>query len=153
MSKADREALLEQRRLNIVDHIRAGHTSDEISDAEGMDRDDARKQRKAIADAEGLDVHTIGRSGFDPVGLIEERSGFRNRLGDELERLRRTHHALEIAKMTGLTQSQQRAATQPVPKHNWTVSQIKRLADARGRTFEEMITFCNTRQNIGFRSS
>jgi DNA-binding CsgD family transcriptional regulator len=148
MSKAEREALLARRRASIVEHIRAGRTAEEIADIEGMDRDEARKLRRQIALEEGVTSDAVAPP-FRPLGLKGENRQFIIHLGNLLARV--PGHPLEVARLTGLTQSEQRAAMQAIVGHNWTVAQIQRLAAALNMSFEDVMRYCLNGSKIGFK--
>lgn len=150
MSKESRRELIDQRSANILEHIKQGLTAEQIADAEGITADDARKLRLQLAREHKIAIPKARREGFRALGLNEERSGFRVRLGYQLQHLRDQHHPVAVSKMTGLTQAEQRDAVDPRKGHNWTLGQMQRLATARGYTFERLIQIALTKDGIGY---
>jgi hypothetical protein len=142
--------LIEQRSANILEHIKQGKTAEQIADAEGITADDARKLRLQLAKKHDVRIPKAHRAGFRAIGLDDERSGFRVRLGYQLQYLRDEHHPVAVSKMTGLTQAEQRDAVDPRKGHNWTLGQIQRLAEARGVSFEQMIVTAMTKDGVGY---
>jgi antitoxin component of RelBE/YafQ-DinJ toxin-antitoxin module len=154
MNQADRAKEKALQRLNIVEHVKAGHTAYQIADAEGLDPDDARQKRRRIAKEEGLPILRDKRSGLKAIGMNERNEQVRARLGFVLKRLtdERKMNPYQIARLVGLTMSEQRDAVDRTKGHNWTLAQIQRLADASGSTFEEIMTHIMTTPPIGFGS-
>lgn len=144
MSDSVRSGALARRKARIIGHIKAGRAVADICDREGLDpANEPARMRKEIAEPAGLVVPT-GRNRASPVGLKDTSELMRKRLGQQLQLLRDDLHYADIAQLTGLTNGQQQAALARVWTHNWTISQIARLAAARKMTFDEMLVLCQT---------
>ena len=148
-----KDELLAERRTRMLGYIKDGMTADQIADIEGLDLVRARKERKAVADTHGLSTPPNKRAGFTPVGFTAPNRGMRTFLGYKLSDLTTKHKGdkILIARLTGLTQSEQRQAVKASVGHNWTLAQIQRLADALDIPFEELMRYALKGTNIGFK--
>jgi len=144
MSTSDRGAAIARRKARIAGHLRAGKTVGEICDLEGLDpANEPKRMRKEVAEPEGLAI-TPGHNTQPPVGLLEIPRHMRYNLAKLLRDLRDEHHYVDVAHMIGLTNIEQARADKAPYTHNWTLSQIQRLAAASGKTFEEVLTYMHT---------
>lgn len=144
MSSSDRGGAIARRNARVAEHIRQGKTSGEICDVEGLDpANEPKRMKKDVADPAGLTI-TAGRNTALPLGLMDIERQFRVNLKTKLNELRDHNHYIDVAHMVGMTNVEQhRAVTSPFT-HNWTLSQMQRLAAALGLTFEEVLHFCLT---------
>jgi hypothetical protein len=147
----DRSKALARRRARIEGHLRAGKTSGEICDIEGLDSaNEPKRMKKDVADPLGLTIPS-GHNTAPPVGLLDIDTQFRAWIGDEVRVLRRQHHYVDVAQMIGLTNIEQMRAVERPYAHNWTLSQLQRLAVARGMTLPELIAHCQRPAAVDFR--
>jgi len=130
----------------MIEHIKNGLSAQEIADFEGLEIAYAGKQRKEVADAERITLPPPSRKGFRALGLDDENSGFRFRLGQLLRDVRTIYHPSEVSTLIGLTNREQNQAINMRVGHNWTLGQMHRLAKVLDWTFEELITHANTKQ-------
>jgi len=82
-----------------------------------------------------------GHTDLLPYGLSSSGPGakLRSTLGNHLFRLTKNHHFREVSVMTGLTNAEQKRALNNPPRHDWSLSQIERMAKARNITFLEVL--------------
>jgi hypothetical protein len=131
-----------ERVARVIAHARAGHTMTEIVDMEGLDAGNVKKWHEHVRNA-GVSIEK-GRASRPSIGITEQSASWRYNLGRSLGRLRDHLPQIEVSRMVGMTNMEIVAATGgtkrcPSP-HNWTTSQLQRLADAQGVTFEQLVT-------------
>lgn len=127
---------LRERELRIIEHARQGRTMTEIVDIEGLDAGNVKHWHRIIRDA-GVTIEK-SRASKPPIGLKKENERFRFNLGRSLVRIRDVHPQVDVSRMVGMTGTQCLEATEK-KTHDWTVSQIQRLAEAQGMSFQEMV--------------
>ena len=144
MSKADAKA---RRVTRIAQLLKEGRTDREIAEREGMDATNLSKFYKD----NGLTVPAKRKAtkSMHPFGVHSKSALlFNRRLSDKIYELRQMgYEAEDVAAMTGVTEKQQNLTTgdradAKVERHNFTVSQMERLADALGITFIDLIAYC-----------
>lgn len=139
MSEKNRGEAIARRKARILEHLRQGKTSGEICDLEGLDpANEPKRMKREVADPAGVSINP-GKNTALPVGLLDIDRLIRKNLRDKLDDLRYNHHYVDISHMIGLTNIEQQRALKDPYTHNWTLSQIQRLAAAHGMTFEEMM--------------
>lgn len=127
------------RAARIIEHARKGHTMMEIVDLEGLDPGNVKRWHKLVRDA-GVTIE-MGRASRPPSGIRPSNDAWRYRIGRVLNDLRDAHPQIEVSRMVGMTNVQIKNATAG-PRdctHDWTVSQLQRLADVSGIPFESLI--------------
>lgn len=154
MSISSRDDALTRRKARIVDYIKQGKPPLEICDLEGLDpANEPRRMRKEIADPMGLTINTAATAP-PPAALMEVGTKdlpIKANLKTKLAGLRNNHHYVDVGHMVGLTNKEQiRAMTSPYT-HDWTISQIQRLAVACGMTFEQMLAYMHKPPIADFR--
>jgi len=137
MAEHDRAGALARRKVRLADHLRAGRTVGEICDIEGLDpSNEPKRMKREVADPLGLTI-TGGHNTKMPLGLTTIERHMRLNLGNQVRLLRDDNHYIEVSRLIGLTNVEQRRAIDG--KHNWTLAQMQRLADATSTSFEEII--------------
>jgi hypothetical protein len=139
-----REQLLRERDERIVEFMREGRPIRAIKELEGLDHDNCRKICLSLSRQYGVEYDADDRKEpgqILPEGITEQSQGFRSRLADMLYQLGhdRRMHKIEIAQATGITQRSQKYATERPFTHNWSLSQIERLAAVRGTGFRDLM--------------
>lgn len=110
----------------------------EVARLEVIDHDYAYKLMVQTARKHGLEYKPHKMSGStETPGLTNESKTVRARLGDELYKLELSPG--EAALSTGVPLKAQKLARDRPFNHDWTLSQIERLARARGMTFRELL--------------
>lgn len=134
-----RKKLLRERDERIVSFMNLRRPVAAIAELEGLPEDYCRKAVNKLAVEHGIDYQPI--SDTSSVGLTESSRTFRNNMANVLARHREQpgRHQLEVARDTGLTQTQQIAATQRPNDHNWTLAQLERTARMTGKEFTPMM--------------
>lgn len=85
------------------------------------------------------------------LGIGAGSKAFRHRLAYEMARVRSDAYNLstsEIAFRVGIPAQSQTEASEGNSKHDWTISQIQRLADLRGYTFENYMLYLLTGKRL-----
>lgn len=141
MHTADqRAAAVQKRDAVIIDAIKNNLSVKEIAARVGVEEDYAKKLRAQLAEEHGLTIATKARvKGRDkvapPYGLTQRTRIIRGRLGNKLRDLteRRGIHPVEVALLTGITQTEQtQNKASPYP-HDWKLSELERLAALEGK--------------------
>jgi hypothetical protein len=104
----------------------------------GLEPNYARKAIKRLADELGIEYHPTAEP---PGGLLTDASRvFRNNLGNMVYDYRNhsRKHEVEIAIELGLTQAQQTQAVERGGRHDFSISELERLARVRGESFPKM---------------
>ncbi len=148
MSAEDRERSRAARDARIRDYLLVDNMTDkEIADREGLDPSNLGKIYSRL----GIVKPEKRKGKFSPVGLTKSSAYFR--LGTLLSKLKEQHNAIDVSHLTGLTEHQQGMAIHPVQyggRHNWTLAQMHRLADALERDPMEMMLWVFSPPKIGF---
>lgn len=146
MTKDERSSALDRRKDRIVKLVRQKKTVKEICDILGLDPENEPKYliNKAL-EGTGMKAAAGVPENWKPVGLKGGNSNFCTNLRFALERLLDKHKQdyIAVAEITGLTQAQQKKAVSK-NQHDWTLSQIQRLADGLGESFPELVAKCNS---------
>jgi hypothetical protein len=132
---------IDRRYDTITALLKAGRPTSAIAEIVGLNYEHCKDLISDIRRAEGLPV-SHNKSNGAPVGVTEESHHLRAKLGDMLYKLGETHHAVDLAGITGVPpQSQTKAAQRPF-HFNWAIGQIERLARASGMSFREAMFKC-----------
>lgn len=133
----------------IVEHARAGRTMTEIVDLEGLDPFNTKEAHNAIK-AAGVTI-SRERTKTLPLGLTKENESWRKRIGYHVDDLRAKHCQLDVSRLLGMTNAEILKATTRPATHNWTLSQLQRLANARQEPLADMVMRAfYPPQNVGF---
>jgi hypothetical protein len=137
---AHRAKLIQERRERFIGYINDGLSVRSIAQREGFEEDYVKKLRHQIAAQEGLTINE-GISDAVPFGFTKSGDRFRARMGDLVHEMlnKRGRHPMELARDFGLTQTQQRTAAETPFHHNWTMSQLERLAAHEGVSFTQFM--------------
>jgi hypothetical protein len=140
MSISSRDDALARRKARIAEYLRQGKTTLEICDLEGLDpANEPRRIRKEVAEPLGLTVVTSGTAP-PPQALLDIDRVLRYHLASHLDTLRGKHHYIDVGHMLGMTNKEQlRALRDRGYIHDWTLSQIQRLAVACDMNIHEML--------------
>lgn len=148
MTKDERSSALDRRKESIVQLVQNDKTVREVCDLLGLDPENEPKYliNPALAGT-GLTVKTGVPDKWNPIGLKGGSGDFRHQLRHALECVLDCYCGdyIKVAQLTGLTQKQQKKATSS-EKHDWTISQLQRLADALGITFAKLMHDANQKQ-------
>lgn len=133
-----RTRLLEERDARLVGYLKANTSMGTICDREGMEYDYCRKECLKLAKKFNI-AYKPGPTNPEPYGFTDESERFRSRLSDLIYGYLNHHHPLEVARDMGLTQNEQRQAKERPFRHNWTISQMERMAHTLGMDFRALI--------------
>lgn len=145
-----------RRRERILGHIRQDPPVPlgTIMQMEGLTNRSLRTIIKELEDEHGIDYLSqnlrVARDAM-PYGLTPATLTLRQRLGDQLYLLRERGQNSEVqgrnsvAPQLGMNTRQQLKAEQRPFNHDWTLSQIERLAQQLGRDPRELLISCLTR--------
>lgn len=125
------------REQRVIEHARAGRTMTEIVDLEGLDAGNVKKWHRFLRDA-GVTIE-MARASNPPSGLRRSNDTWRYNIGRSLGRMRDQLPQIEVSRLVGMTNIEINSAIKTSPTHNWTVSQLQRLADAQGVSFQDLI--------------
>lgn len=128
-----------QRDERIVEMMRRGRPVRAIAQMEGLEADYCRKICKSLAAREGFEYNPakVTRSDMSFVGLTEASRGFRRYLGDKLHKL--GDDPRRVARLVGMTQRCRKYAMERPFNHDWTLTQIERLAAALEMDFADLM--------------
>lgn len=136
------DAYYEERRARIVQYITAGAPIGTIAQIEGMDYDNCRKLCLQIAREDNLAYRPEDRQGAPiyALGIDERNAELRRRLGDTLYGYvaptpRTQRNPSMVGRATGIPPREQRRAWEKPFSHDWTISEITRLAESLGEQF------------------
>lgn len=134
-----RRQLLQERDDRIVAFMRQGRPVSAIAELESLEEDYTRKACRRLAAEHGLDYKPTPE--MASASITEASRPFRNHMANVVARFRDQpgRHQLEVARETGLTQMQQKAATTRPNLYNWTLTQLERTARATGQDFTLMM--------------
>lgn len=138
---AIRREKLEQRYDDFAQFMRDKTPIAIIADIYGLEPDQVRKTCRRIAAERGIDYKPV-RAADDalPPGMTDASRTLRNHLANTLDKHKvASDHRLDVCREIGLTQAAQKAATTRPNPHNWSLSQIERLADSTGQDFTVMV--------------
>lgn len=124
------------RDQRIISMMKLGRPVRIIAALEGIEHDYARKLCMRLAKEEGLDYapdNKLVRAETPPVGITDSSRSTRRFLADKLCLLGTDYQ--DIAKQVGITLRSQKYARQRPFNHDWTMSQIERLAAALNTDF------------------
>lgn len=144
-----------ERRERILQYITANPPRPlaAIKIAEGMADRSLRLVIKELEQEHGIEYlgkHSRRGKNTDIPGLTNATTRFRQKLGDQLYLLRERGNDSNqyirnaIAPQVGLNAQQQIRAEQKPFNHDWTLSQIERLAVQHGRDPVEFMLWCLT---------
>lgn len=132
-----------ERRARFIGYIQQGMTAEAIGQREGMVREAVSELRRTIADEEGLTVSRVSQTKkSEPFGLTTESDKLRHGLRGRLEDFRSSNHMTnkEAAVVIGLTNAEYtraiRQGSDGKPIHDWSLSQMQRLAAALNTPFD-----------------
>lgn len=128
-----RQKQLKERDERIAGFMRQNRSVVAIAKLEGLEEIYAWKLIKRISTECGIDYRPVKEG---PGGLLTDQSReYRNRLANMIYDYRSTRHPIEVSHTLGLTQAQQIHATERGGRHDVSISEIERLAAARGENF------------------
>ena len=138
-----REKALNDRRARFIGYIKAGLRLPEIAEREGVDERYAKQVRKEIASAEGLSIaenpppSVEERARLLPFGLTSSSNSLRGRLGSVVYKHTEINgmHPVDLAAKTGVNQKALKSSWSNPSIHDWSLSQIERLAALEGKDF------------------
>ncbi|MGN6820571.1 MAG: hypothetical protein ACTHJR_18090 [Sphingomonas sp.] len=137
-----RKEILLERDKKMRELVIEGRAASEIAERLGLEEDYVQRQASRIADELGI-VRAKRPSRMDktPFGMSADSQRLRRNLGNELYYLKQDDnlHKLEVAELTGIPQKAQLGAWERPHNYNWSITQIERLARARGRDFTEFM--------------
>jgi hypothetical protein len=137
---AEKTLAVARRRARWVQYIKDGLSVAEIADIEGVREDNGATERRQIARAEGLEIWNRSSLGSAHArGVLDVPSLFRTHLKNELAELAKQHQPEDLQALIGLNPKAVRDAQKRPYAHNWTLGQMQRLAQARGKTFEQLM--------------
>lgn len=130
---------IQSREERIVELLNRGVPFPQIAQIEGLDIHYATRLCRQIAKKHGIS-HTPNkrRSPNPPEGMTDASASFRTKLGTKLILLKNQFSTRELAKKTGLNARAQKRATDG-SHHDWTISQLERLAGTLGISFKELV--------------
>lgn len=133
-----RKSLLDARDKRILQFMQEQRPVAAIAELEGLEPDYCRKATRRLAAEHGVDYQPVKGVRLTPLGDASRE--FRNRLANFLYKYCNAprRHPLEVCQATGLTQAQQVDATMGA-KHDFKLSQLERLAEAREEPFKLMM--------------
>lgn len=130
---------LAARDARVVELAREGKTFPEICDIMGLDQTNAAKWRTMIKEA-GV---TLGPARpWSAKGTDGWPPRFRGRTKELIHKLRDKHSQPVVSEMLGLSNKELKIALGDDDykrKHNWTIGQLQRLAEAHGMTVEQLM--------------
>jgi hypothetical protein len=134
----------EEREAQIVELMRQNVPMVNISELLGISYNYLHNTlRPNLIRKYGLDYKPV-RAAIGEVapglGLSDDARTFLSRLGGFIYSMRhkKALSAVEVGRLTGLSRNAQ-AHAMNASRHNWTVSQIDRMATANGHTFKEVV--------------
>lgn len=134
-----------ERRARILHFVMEQTPFRSIAAMEGMDYDACRKLCAQIAREAGVVFDVEGRAAAPVVtGINDSNAQFRRRLGDALHEYCRPNPRHErnpsmVGKAVGIPPKSQRRAWEKPFSHDWQLSQMTRLAEARGESFRQLM--------------
>lgn len=133
IGRSENRLRLSERDARIVQMMELGRPVRTIAQAEGLEHDYCRKICVKLSAANGIDynpekIHK--RPEMSILGLTDNTRRLRSYLADKLYDLGDDPRV--IAKQIGMTLRSQKYARQRPFRHDWTLSQIERLAGALG---------------------
>lgn len=147
----------ERREANIVKHLQNGKGTVEISALEGLDPANANSHVRKIALKHGLPSPKAKNLEYKlrptPVGYKGTTLILATRLGLILAEWRTQYDDVTMSMKLGLTKTQQQMAVHTPSKHDWTLSQMHRLATLCGVPLLEMLEDAGNRSDLGFKLS
>ena len=133
---SQRVRLRQERDERLAIFIEQGRPVRAVAKLEGIEHDYAYKLLKQVARVRGLEYHPrrVAHPAGEPIlGLTAASQTLRARLGDYLYRLEGS--PATIARQVGITAKNQPVAQDRPFNHDWTLSQIERLAEASNQDF------------------
>lgn len=124
----------------IVMMMKLGRPVRTIAQLTGNAHDYCRRICVRLAQSEGITYtpdNIMNRAEIAPVGITEASRRFRSRLSDKLHLLGTDYRA--VASLIGMTRRCQKYARQRPFNHDWTLSQIERLAAALDMDFAQLM--------------
>lgn len=139
-SAALRRQKLDEREAYILDLVKENTPLASIAKLTGTNQDYCGDLIEKLVKEYGL-TYAPAKPGTEdmPVGVTSDSHTFRNNLAPLVYDLRETDHHLQIARDTGLLNIAQRRASSRPHNHDWTLSQLERLARRLDIPFKEMM--------------
>ena len=132
------------RNIRILDYITGDNQLSfrAIQTSEGLSAGLARQKIKELEREHGVSYFgTAAAKGGVPYGLTDDSRAMRARLSDALHAVaRKQPDKAAVSALTGLNRREQRRAIERPFRHDWTVSQIERLARLVGRSVADLCT-------------
>ncbi len=124
----------------IIEAIKEGLSVKEIAARVGVEEDYAKKLRAKLARQHGLTV-TAGSTPSQTYGMTEDSMVMRGRLMNKLSNLVNIQgiHPVEVALMTGVTQTAQTENRVRPWTYDWKLSELERLAAVEGVSISELL--------------
>lgn len=136
----EKRSQLSERDELIIQMMELGRPVRNIAQLIGIEHDYCRKICAKLSTKAGFEYKPITpykRTEMTSVGITEATRRFRGVLGDKLYLL--GNDGRQVAKLIGMTIRCQKAARQRPFNHDWTLSQIERLAAALGTDFATLM--------------
>lgn len=139
--QAKRARVLEDRETSVIQLLTEGVPIANIAELEGVDLSVMTRFCRGLITKHSIDYVPIGRAReMQTPGITDASVKLRNHLGSYIGEMR-DHQRLteaEVGRLTGLpARAQQRARNRS--KHNWTISQMERLAEATNQPFMDVL--------------
>ncbi len=135
-----------ERRERIIEFIKEQLPIINIAQIEGMDFDNCRKLCMQIAREDGLPYEPEHRQAAPvyPCGIDQGNAELRRRLGDTLYGYvaptpRTQRNPSMVGRAVGIAPRQQRRAWEKPFSHDWSISQMNRLAGTLGEDFTPFV--------------
>lgn len=141
---SDQQARL-RRKLRVEQMLKDGLPNAEIAAREGLELTNMSAWLKNNGLAH-LKPKVQSRTPTQAYGLTSESARMRSRLSKKIAQLRDQYPAEDVAGMTGISEMQQNRTIYSLSAshhilHDFTISQIERLAAALGMTFKELMDY------------
>lgn len=133
IGRSDNKLRQSERNARIIQMMELGRPVRAIAQAEGLEHDYCRKICVKLSAEAGIEYNpkkVYSRLEMTTIGLTENTRRLRSFLADKLYELGDDPRV--VAKQIGMTLRCQKYARQRPFRHDWTLSQIERLAEHLG---------------------
>lgn len=143
-AKTDRVDLMQQREQLMLAMLVKKRPIEAIAEALGLDYDQARKMKKTLVErVANFSGNELGSESDVPEGphLTDDSKRLRQHLGNLLYDMKNRNkvHPVAIAMQTGITQRNQRKASEKPWMYDPSLSQMERIARANNLDFRTMM--------------
>jgi hypothetical protein len=135
-------ARLTEREERMLAMMALGRPVRTIAQLEGLEHDYCRKLVVKLANDNAVEYtpdNTLQKSKMPPVGVTEASRRMRSQLGDILHKLATASDARTVARQIGMSVRSQKYARETPFNHDWTLSEMERLAIACNYEFAAMM--------------